>query len=210
MNFDAICRGRDRATSPVPVLAIAAIAAILIAVGSPDAAAQSLRGGGQHRGGVELWLEPTAMLEPVTSFDFQGRGHDGPERGPAAALASLSAGRSLVTGFSAPPTGTPVTVVRREIDGLWRLRVRNTSSLPYTRVDYDVIGANGEHGVFSHTSNERSMIAVRVVELPMRQLDQQPGGSGTLEGGVMLEMDLGQAVEAGHYAGSLRVTIIQL
>ena len=209
MNIGVSHQGRDRASCPVPVLVIAVAAAILVAMAAEEANAQSMRVNTGNRSGTQLWIETTASLEPVTSYDFQGSAGGGPESRSTTTYASLSSPGSFRAGFATPPTGVPITTVRREIGKLWRLRLRDTSSHSYTRVEYDVIGANGERGVLSHTTNDRSMIAVRVVELPVRQ-DGRPGDLGTVEGGVMLEMDLGRAVEAGSYAGSLRITVVQL
>ncbi|MFV2072548.1 MAG: hypothetical protein ACC742_07845 [Thermoanaerobaculales bacterium] len=178
-------------------------------IGSQAVLAQAVRTNGPRHGRSELWIEPHALLETVTSFDLQEGVSRHPTRVRAPAPTVLSHPRSLTTRFESPPTGAPITVVRREISPLWHLRVRGDSSLPFTRVEYDLIGANGRHGVLSHSANDTSVIEVRVVELPLRVSDRATG-LGTVEGGVILEMDLGHAVEAGRYSGSLRVTVIQL
>ena len=203
-------RSRDRVSSPVPPFAVAvAVSSLLLVGGAPAVEGQTLRGDVLRTGVGELWIDSRPFLESVTSFDFGERAGAQPDRAPAALSASLGASGRLATRFSAPPTGDPITVVRREIDSLWRLKTRGSDPLAFTRVDYDVIGANGERGVLSHVANERSVIAVRVVELPARVTDR-PGGALTVEGGVMLEMDLRQASEAGRYGGTLRVTVVQL
>lgn len=179
-----------------------------VAAAAVPASAQSLRAEGARAGSSELWVKPHARLEPVTSYDFGGGAGAQPVAAPASLSTSFGGRGRLETGFASPPSGTATFVVRREIDRLWRLRTREPGAP--AGVDYHVTGANGEPGVLSHATDDRSVIPVRVVELPL-QITEHPGNGGTtVEGGVMLEMDVGRAREAGGYGGTLLVTVVQL
>ncbi len=202
-------RDRDRVLRPVPVVVVAAVATVFFLAAAAPAEAQSPRGADLRAGSSELWIERHARLEPVTSVDFGGGAGARPEQAPESLATSLGGRGRLTTGFAAPPVGPSTFVVRREVDGLWRVRSRGPGAAVATRVDYDFIGANGEPGVLSHVTDDRSVIPVRVVELPQR-VRERPGGGATVEGGVMLEMDLARAREAGGYGGTLLVTVVQL
>lgn len=208
MSITASRRRRDRAPRPVPVLA-ALCAALLAVVAADDAAAQSSRNRVGARIGGRLWIDSTALLEPVTSFDLRTNGEGLAVRRTVTATVDRTSTGTLRTRLAPPASTAPVTTVNRRIDRLWRLEIGDAGAAAATRVDYDVVGANGMHGVLSHTSNDRSMIGVRVVELPARQIGRA-GFADAVEGGVMLEMNLDRALEAGTYAGSLRVTVFQL
>lgn len=95
-------------------------------------------------------------------------------------------------------------VVEREVPALWRQRIAHD----------DVQGGRGEGrpqvrlqspGGFDrmvHAGDPATQLPVRVRALPPRTIAQDAQGR-TLEGGVVLEIDLGRAATAGRYTGEL-------
>ena len=139
-----------------------------LCIGTLDVSAQT-RGVDERRGvGTELWIESSALLEPVTSLDFRERREHGREAIITDARRHPRF-RSTFHRLRLATASSPLTVVHVRSQGSGDSIFRVRSSYLFTRVDYDVLGTNGEHGgVFSNTANAASVIGVRVVELPMR------------------------------------------
>ncbi|RYD16148.1 MAG: hypothetical protein EOP90_04965 [Lysobacteraceae bacterium] len=93
-------------------------------------------------------------------------------------------------------------VIEREIPVLWRQRVGHDEN-PYARgvVPRVRLQSQGGFDRLVH-AGDAGALPVRVRALAPRTIARDTQGS-TLEGGVVLEIDLGRAVAAGRYSGEL-------
>ncbi len=95
-------------------------------------------------------------------------------------------------------------VIERELPALWRQRVAaadvqagHRERSPQVRLQ-----AQGGFDRLVHAGEAQALLPVRVRALPPRTIALDAQGR-TLEGGVVLEIDLGRAATAGRYTGEL-------
>ena len=93
-------------------------------------------------------------------------------------------------------------VIEREIPVLWRQRVGHDEN-PYARGVVPSVRLQSQGGFdrLVH-AGDATALPVRVRPLAPRTIARDAQGS-TLEGGVVLEIDLGRAASAGRYSGEL-------
>ena len=164
--------------------------------------------------GLAPCLAPAASPEHWNAMAMPARVELAPVRldelgtAPVQALAGVTrqarhVGGALVVdaAIATPPIRL---VVEREVPALWRQRIAHD----------DVQGGRGEGrpqvrlqspGGFDrmvHAGDPATQLPVRVRALPPRTIARDAQGR-TLEGGVVLEIDLGRAATAGRYTGEL-------
>ncbi len=137
-------------------------------------------------------LERPVALAPVTSTELFG----GP---PEWAVA-------VPEGDLGPPIS--YTVVRRMPD-LWQLRVFGDVRPEDLDVTYELVSGSGRQDRLSHREHPESEIRVRILPAPPHVVRTERDGA-VVQGGAVLELDVAGVRAAGHYQGTITITVVEL
>ncbi len=119
-----------------------------------------------------------------------------------AAMQALSIGSEQEIG------GIAVETLIREIPAMWEMSVPSGTPIERLEVVYDLISASGRRQRLSAGSADGEGFAVRVRPLPSIVVSEDEHRA-IVQGGALLELDVGLVRRAGRYSGSLQVTVIE-
>jgi hypothetical protein len=142
-----------------------------------------------------LEIAPRLEIGRVTPGEILGGGAD-----QAIAMGNWSRG-----GLSAAMFEIETRFVRT-LPVVWRMRVRETDSTQTTNVRYELAGLDGTANALTSIDNPASVIHALVTPLSPRTVDGTLDYV-TLEGGLMLDLDLRDVHTAGVHVGTLTVTL---
>ncbi len=113
-------------------------------------------------------------------------------------------------GLLVEPTGLvfslPSRRIVREVTALWRMELAADVDPRDLEITYELVARSGRRGRLSQPSEPDSEIGIRMRRTGPIEVDDG-GGATTVEGGVVLELDLTATRFAGDYAGTLEVTV---
>jgi len=142
-------------------------------------------------------IEPRIRLHAISAREIlEGRAH------AAIAGGTWRPGASVVdtTGFN--------TIVTRRLDRVWQTRLPRDVDLAAIQISCEIDGTDGRHDRLSHGSSPDSSVRATARALPpiVVGVDEE---TITVEGGVVLELDLSAVHAAGQYSGTMTVTLHQ-
>jgi hypothetical protein len=144
---------------------------------------------------VRIDLESHTELERITTTELMDR------NGAARYAISVRDPLDLQQGFT--------TKLTRRLPGLWKMTVPIDLNMHSIQVDYALVSAAGKWGSLSALEDARSEIQAQIFPLPL-QVTQFTREFKTIEGGVTISLEVGDAFLAGPYQGTLNVTIYGL
>lgn len=123
----------------------------------------------------------------------------------------LQGGRGTVSfNGSTLPSHSIDTRVTRTLTGLWTMNIDpSRMQSAALQVDYELRGLNGKRDSLSMPGRESDTIPVRIEPMAPRMI-RTLGGLATVEGGVVLHLDVERVRFAGDYQGTLVISVNRL
>jgi hypothetical protein len=171
---------------------------------TPDTQAEDERGGGFRDLLPDFRTEDAVgVLELAPQLEI-GRVRPGEILGAGSGQA-ISTGNWSRGGLS-PAMFEIETRLVRTLPAVWRLRVRDVDSIHATNVRYELTALDGTANALTSIDNPASVIHALVTPLSPRAVDGALDYV-TLEGGLMLDLDLRDVHTAGVHVATLTVTL---
>jgi len=188
----------------VSIVCLTLLAAVYANAGDVRDAIRSGDGFGRFVPGPVFSWERNFSLDRVTVQELVLSGSlKSSSSGLAVSMGAYNRGSA---GFDVPPVATTLV---RSIPSLWRVQIPTAEDADAIDVTYEVEGANGHRNSLSNEMCEDSEISVTAQPLAPIVTDYGHG-STTIEGGVVLYLDIANARSAGRYSGTVTVAIHHL